>query len=177
VFSTHSSFGSIPLLAFSLIWVTDNNPHCSQYCAGLYYQGSKKTFWKVHLVVTKNLEACITVRTFIMHSIHLCTNNLCTLQFKLSVSVYMSTKQWKKKQHGLLFLLQDVNCSLRDATVGPDLEFEFESDYISVDIPSDGAMRESWSIVPLTPPVVRIIKLLVDYVTLTNLLCYLVLVQ
>jgi len=71
VFSTHSSFGSIPLLEFSLIGVTGNNPQCSQYCAGLYYQGSKETFWKVHLVVTKNLEACITVRVFIVHSIHL----------------------------------------------------------------------------------------------------------
>ena len=81
VFSTHSSFGSIPLSEFSLIGVIGNNAQCSQYCAGLYYQGSKKTFWKVHLVVTKNLEACITVCVFIMHSIHLCTSNLCTLQF------------------------------------------------------------------------------------------------
>lgn len=92
MFSTHSSFGSIPLSEFSLIGVTGNDPQSSQYCAGLYYQGSKKTFWKVYLVVTKNLEACITVRVFIMHSIHLCTNNF-TLQFKISVCVYLCTKQ------------------------------------------------------------------------------------
>ena len=86
----------------------------------------------------------------------------------------MCTKQWKKQPHGPLFLLQDAKSSLRDATVGPDLEFEFESDCISVDILGNGTMREGWSIVPLTPPVVRTIKLLVDYVTLTNLLSYLV---
>ena len=84
------------------------------------------------------------------------------------MSVYMYTKQWKKQPHGLLFLLQDVNCSLRDATVGPDLEFEFEGDCISIDIPGDnipgddipgdGKRREGWSILPLTPPVVRIVN-------------------
>ena len=52
VFSTHSSFGSISLSEFSLVGITGNDPPCSQYCAGLYYQGSKITLWKVHLVVT-----------------------------------------------------------------------------------------------------------------------------
>lgn len=89
----------------------------------------------------------------------------------------MCTKHWKKQPHGPLFILQDAKWSLRDATVGPDLEFEFESDCISADIPGNGTTKEGWSIVPLTPPVVRIIKQLVDYVTLTNLLSYLVLVQ
>lgn len=62
-----------------------------------------------------------------------------------------------------------MNCSLRDATVGPDLEFEFEGDCISVDIPDDGARREGWLILPLTPPVVRNIKLLVEHLIFTNL--------
>jgi len=54
--------------------------------------------------------------------------------------------------------------------VGPDLEFEFEGDCISVDIPGVGTRREGWLILPLTPPVVRIIKLLVEYLIFTNLL-------
>jgi len=76
----------------------------SYYCASFYYTGSKFNFWKVHFVVTTNLDACTT--------------------------------------------------RLKDAIPGVSIQFEFECDCVSLDIPGEGMVKRDWSITPLVPLVV-----------------------
>ena len=63
VFTPFSSYGSITLSHFSIVGVTSESGADIQYCSRLYYMGSKVD-WKVHFVITKDLEAFITVSNF-----------------------------------------------------------------------------------------------------------------
>ena len=56
-----SSYGSIHLSHFSMVAVGQKGREDPRYCAGFYYIGSKSTFWRVHFVVIKDLEAYRTV--------------------------------------------------------------------------------------------------------------------
>ena len=60
-FSSPDSYGSIQLLHFSGIGVTQEGGEDPGYCAAFYYIGSKPTLWRVHFVVSKDLEASRTV--------------------------------------------------------------------------------------------------------------------
>ena len=63
MFTPLSSYGSIALSHFSIVGVTSESGADIQYCSRLYYMGSKVD-WKVHFVITKDLEAFITVSNF-----------------------------------------------------------------------------------------------------------------
>ncbi len=64
VFSSFSSYASIALLHFSGLGVTQEAEGSEQlYCAKQYYIGSRIN-WTAHFVVTKDLEAYITVSTY-----------------------------------------------------------------------------------------------------------------
>ena len=60
-FSSPDSYGSIQLLHFSVIGVVQKGREDPRYRAGFYYIGSKFTFWRVHFVAIKDLEAYKTV--------------------------------------------------------------------------------------------------------------------
>ena len=62
VFSSHTSHGSIVLDSFSILGIINKlaGADAQQYCASLYYFGSR-TDKQVDFVVTQNLETCITV--------------------------------------------------------------------------------------------------------------------
>ena len=59
VFTSHSSYGSISLTQFSGVAVTQEGGE-QLYCGRLYYMG-RSINWKVHFVITKDLEAYIAV--------------------------------------------------------------------------------------------------------------------
>ena len=62
-FSSFSSYASIALLHFSGLGVTQEAEVSELlYCAKQYYVGSKINCWRAHFVVTKDLEAYLTVR-------------------------------------------------------------------------------------------------------------------
>ena len=61
VFSPHHCYGSVTLSSFSGLGVAQEGSEEQLYCARLYYLGSKID-WRVHFVITKDLEAFITVR-------------------------------------------------------------------------------------------------------------------
>jgi len=50
--------------------------------------------------------------------------------------------------------VQGISKQLRGAEVGADIELEFESDRVSLEIPLQGMTKKGWFIVPLVPPVV-----------------------
>ena len=61
VFSSYHCYGSVTLSSFSGLGVIQEGSEEQQYyCAHLYYFGSKID-WRIHFVVTKDLEASITV--------------------------------------------------------------------------------------------------------------------
>ena len=60
-FSSPDCYGSIQLLHFSVIGVTQEGREDPRYRAGFYYIGSRFTFWRVHFVAIKDLEAYRTV--------------------------------------------------------------------------------------------------------------------
>ena len=64
VFTPHSCYGSIALSHFSIIGITSENGADIQYCSKLYYLGNIVD-WKVHFVITKDLETFITVNIII----------------------------------------------------------------------------------------------------------------
>ena len=61
VFSPHHCYGSVTLSSFSGLGVIQEGSEEQQYCARLYYFGSRSN-WKIHFVVIKDLEVFITVR-------------------------------------------------------------------------------------------------------------------
>ena len=68
LFPANSCYACIQLNRFSLVaiiqklWslLTSHQPE-RQYCAQVYYTRETESTWRVHFVVTHNLEACITV--------------------------------------------------------------------------------------------------------------------
>lgn len=60
VFTAHSYYGSVALSHFSILGITSESGPDVQYCSRLYYLGSKVD-WKVHFVITKDMETYITV--------------------------------------------------------------------------------------------------------------------
>ena len=61
LFSSCHCYGTVTLYSFSGLAIVQNGSEEQQYCARLYYFGSKID-WRVYFVVIKNLEAFITVR-------------------------------------------------------------------------------------------------------------------
>ena len=61
VFSSHYCFGSVTLFSFSGLGIIQDGSEEQQYCARLYYFGSRIN-WRVNFVVIRDLEVSNTVR-------------------------------------------------------------------------------------------------------------------
>lgn len=53
-----------------------------------------------------------------------------------------------------LTYIQAICKRLKDAIPGVSIQFEFECDCVSLDIPGEGMVKRDWSITPLVPLVV-----------------------
>ena len=54
------------------------------------------------------------------------------------------------------FGMQAVAKHLTGAALGAHIRLEFETDRVSLEIPHQDMTEKGWSIIPLTPPVVRL---------------------
>ena len=52
--------------------------------------------------------------------------------------------------------MQAVAKHLTGAALGAHIRLEFETDRVSLEIPHQDMTEKGWSIIPLTPPVVRL---------------------
>ena len=64
-------------------------------------------------------------------------------------------------------MMQAVSKSLKDATLGAEIDLEFESDCVKLDIPTEGIVMTGWAIKVVTPPVVRSIISMTSFDFLT----------
>ena len=127
-FSSENFYGRITIFSFSGVAVTQEGSEEQNYCARLYYIGSKVD-WRVHFIVIKDLEAFITVR-----------------RVMFLIRAFIS-------QCYNLLILQVVNQSYKKkgAIEGPDQDIEFEKDEITMEIPEGGSIIGGWTIRAVTP--------------------------
>ena len=52
-------------------------------------------------------------------------------------------------------MIQAVSNYFKGAALGGEIEFEFEADQVSLEIPHTGIVEAGWTIQIVTPPVVR----------------------
>ena len=52
-------------------------------------------------------------------------------------------------------MIQAVSNYLKGAAVGGEIEFEFEKDYVALEIPRKGIVEAGWTLQVVTPLVVR----------------------
>ena len=126
-FSENNSYGLIELKGFSGIGAAQKGSEERRYCASLFYLTSNIHDRQVHFTVTWNTDAHRNVS---------CCN----------LNDYMMYQT-------LILQVTERHYTRLNATPGPDQEIAFEADAITLDIPErDGAIRDSWKIVPLMRP-------------------------
>ena len=148
-FTQQTNFGCISLHEFSILSILrsffvvedqqqqtlDEDPY---YHASFYYIG-KPTSWKVHFVVTAELDAYHAVSGWCKYlSLFECTFGC---HYTSTNATYVPVLQAVRKQ-------------LNNPILGTSLLFEFEGDHVSLDIPREGMVERNWSIIPLVPLIV-----------------------
>ena len=152
VFSSESAYGFVQFDHFSLLGIickTVHNtplPGAQLYCASLFYLRKTANKREIHFVITKDQEVHTTVSSALLYC--------------YTVGDYCH----------LLVILQFVRqkYTAEGATIGPSLQVEFESNCISLELPSEEAvLNDGWKIIPLIPPEVMTFTFLcvLDFVT------------
>ena len=135
IFSNESSYGSMELDHFSgYALVQESSPDQLRYCAKLYYWGERINRG-VSFVITKNLEAILTVGELIL---------------------IILASYWLKTDTILVFIQEASLYPNKPAAIaGADEEFEFDDDRITLKIPIEGVSPlDGWKVIPINSPTV-----------------------
>lgn len=144
-FSNLSAYGCMQFYGFSLITLLKNRLpwwtriESVKYRARLYYLMRGEDQREIHFLITKDLDSHATVCVLLYWKDPMC---------RLCCYLYYITQNIQQKY------------AAKGATIGSDLPVEFESDSISLQLPSEGdILCDGWNIVPRFSPVVRTLLL------------------
>ena len=165
VFTPHSSYGSISISEFSLLailhWISSllspqsAVPVLKYYCAHVFYEKSSSAgiTWKVHFVITQDLDACFSVRSIhSSNSMTLCIGTQPWYFIKIYLALYLSI------YHYLFFIYFFQHQVMREQysgmIAGVDQEVEFEDEEIILEV--GDRVQDGWTIAPLAHPRVKL---------------------
>ena len=104
-FSQHSSHGSINVKRFSLFGIVETimqffvySPQPRSYYAQLFYQSDGDSSWRLHFVITWNLEACLTVSNNILWHNYACMHVFVAIVFFVCRISSKNIHQWILKK-------------------------------------------------------------------------------
>ena len=136
-FSTHSSYGSIAVRHFSAFTATAKKGCDKRYCAQVFTTAKSGMEWRVFFVITKNLNAALTVScnsATLSHRVRRLPIN------KLTLSIYIYL-QVVKHYYGQFELYDRASLRIR-----------FHRSEITLDIPEEGHVKNGWRITPRSHP-------------------------